>query len=129
MNYSVTRKDNVVVVTVRDVIHQDQIANFKSRLEELIEEGNVWIVLDLSTANYLSSMGVALIVEVKRRTALSGGDLKLACVNKLTQNLLDYTQVNRKIEVFETVDDAVDALKQAMAPHQPQSFTGAEGLS
>jgi anti-anti-sigma regulatory factor len=72
-------------------------------------------VLDMSTADYLSSMGVAMIVEVKRRTSLNGGDLKLACVNKLTKNLLDYTHVNRKIEVYETVGAAVEALKRNMS--------------
>jgi anti-sigma B factor antagonist len=121
MDFSAIEKDNVIVVTVRNVINQDHIAEFKSRLAEYIEKGRVWIVLDLSTANYLSSMGVAQIVEVKNRTSMNGGDLKLACVNKLTQNLLDYTQVNRKIEVFETVDAAVEALKRNMSAVAPTS--------
>jgi anti-sigma B factor antagonist len=118
MDFSATEHDNIVVVTVRNAINQDQIALFKTRLQEIIAQGHVWIVLDMSTADYLSSMGVALIVDVKRRTSSSGGDLKLACVNKLTQNLLDYTQVNRKIEIFETVDGAVAALKSLMAQGQ-----------
>lgn len=111
MNVSIKEIDDIVVVGINDSILQESVALLKTRLNDLIEDGKVWIVLDMSLADYLSSMGVAVMVEIKKCTVQSGGDLKLANVNQLTRNLLEYTHVDKKIEVFETVDKAVESIR------------------
>ncbi len=111
MKLSMRAKDSAVIVTVDSSILQENVPLFRVRLSELIEEGKVRIVLDMSNANYLSSMGVAVIIDVLKRTRAAGGDMNLACVNHLIRHLLEITNVTRKISLFDSVEEAVKALK------------------
>ncbi|MFW6254377.1 MAG: STAS domain-containing protein [Chitinivibrionales bacterium] len=111
MKVTLNEKGQVVVVTVDRSILQENVPLFKIRLSELLEEGKTRIVLDMSSAAYLSSMGVAVIVDIFKRTRKAGGGMNLACVNHLIRHLLDMTNVTRKVSLFDTVDEAVAALQ------------------
>lgn len=101
----------IIVVSPDSSILQENVPLLRSRLRKLVEEdGWKWVVLDLSSANYLSSVGVSVIVETKRRTAEGNGDMALACVNHLIHQLLDMTNVLRRVEVYPTVEEAIDGL-------------------
>jgi anti-anti-sigma factor len=112
MNISIREIEDITVMTVDTSILQESVPLFENRLMELIERGRVWIVLDLSMASYLSSMGVALLVKMKKELTAHGGDCTIANANQLIQNLLDYTLVNRKVSVVDTLENAIDELKR-----------------
>ncbi len=112
MKVALREEGAVTVVSVDSSILQENVPMLRSRLGELIEEGRFWIVIDMSEANYLSSMGVAVIVDAKKQAVEKGGDVNIACVNHLILNLLEITNVTRKIEVFGAIDEAVLAHKK-----------------
>ena len=77
-----------------------------------MEEGKVNIVLDMVASNYISSMCLATIVDVKKRLAELSGDLRLARVNNLVRNLLETTSLIKKIETFDDIDSAVQSFSR-----------------
>jgi len=103
----------VTVISLDSSVLQENVPMFRSRLGELIEEGRIWIVVDMSNANYLSSMGVAVIVEIKKKATCKGGDVLLACPNHLIKNLLEMTNVSRTIHSCESIQEAIEQLKKA----------------
>ena len=98
---------NVSVVFIDGNVLQENVPIFRVKLLELVEEGMVNIVLDMVASNYISSMCLATIVDVKKKLNELSGDLKLARVNKLVRNLLETTSLIKKIETYEDVDAAV----------------------
>ncbi|MBD3391868.1 MAG: STAS domain-containing protein [Chitinivibrionales bacterium] len=112
MRVTISERDAVAVAAVDSSILQENVPMLRARLSQLLEENRRWIVIDLSKANYLSSMGVAVIVDVKLKANKANGDVKLACVNQLIRSLLDITNVTRKMDIFSTVDEAIEAVKK-----------------
>jgi anti-sigma B factor antagonist len=115
MKVTLREYDMVTVVSFDSSILQENVPMLRARLGELVEEGRLWIVIDMSQANYLSSMGVAVLVDAKKRAAERGGDVNLACVNHLIANLLEITNVTRKIAMHNTIEEAVEAHKKSAA--------------
>jgi|GEM_PF-761518 len=115
MRVTISEKEAVAVAAVDSSVLQENVPMLRSRLNQLLEENHRWIVIDLSKANYLSSMGVAVIVDIKLKSNRVNGDVKLACVNQLIRSLLDITNVSRRMDIFPTVDDAIAAIKKEIA--------------
>ncbi len=112
MKIKISQKDNVLIVSVDSSVLQEHIPLFKERLNELVNKDACWIVFDLMEADYLSSLGISVLLSAKTKTKKLGGDIVLANVNRLIVNLLKLTNLIDKVEIFEDVDKGVDALKK-----------------
>jgi anti-sigma B factor antagonist len=109
MKVGIREEGPAVVVRVDGSILQENVPLLRERLSQLIEDGQISIVIDMSDANYLSSLGVAVIVDARNRAMKQQGDVKLACVNRLVKNLLDITNLSRQIKAYDTVEEAVSS--------------------
>lgn len=105
-------KESIVVVSVDDSVLQEHIPMFKERLNNIIEDNKYWIVLDLSEAKYISSMGISVVLHIKKKAKESGGDVILSNVNHLIMNLFEVTELIKALEIFPNIDDAIDMLKK-----------------
>jgi anti-anti-sigma factor len=119
MRVAINEMESIAVASVDSSILQENVPMLRDRLAQLLDEKHVWIVMDLSKANYLSSMGVAVIVDLKLKANKAGGDVKLACVNQLIRSLLDITNVSRRMEIFVTVENALTAIKKEIEQKDP----------
>ena len=112
MKMSIHAENDLVVVTIDGNVMQEYVAVFKTRLEDLISTGKTRIILDMKDASYMSSMCLAVIVDAKNKSQAAGGDVKIASANKLVANLLEITNLTRKIQLFDTVEKAREAFGQ-----------------
>jgi anti-sigma B factor antagonist len=101
--------NDIAVLTIEGNVMQEYVSVFQSRLSDLIERGKVKIVINMSEASYISSLCLAVIVEAQNRTTAAGGGIKISSANKLVTNLLEITNLNKKIPLFSTADEAVAA--------------------
>jgi anti-anti-sigma factor len=104
-------KDPVVIVSVDGSILQEHIQIFRDRLEYLLESKKYWIVIDMYDAEYLSSMGLSIILDVKKRLNENRGEVVFANVNYLIKNLFCVTELLKKLDIFDSVESAVKFLK------------------
>jgi anti-sigma B factor antagonist len=107
MKIKIQEIKQITVVLLEGNIMQEDVAIFRSRLEDLVRSGRIKIILDLNGVNFLSSMCLAVIVETKNQLAGKQGDIKLASVNFLVKNLFDLTRLSDKFEMFNTVEEAM----------------------
>lgn len=111
MNFKVIERGDVVEVVIDGNILQENVDLLKGRFYDLIENGKVKIVLNMAQSNYVSSLCLAIIVDAKNRLTQMKGDLKIANVNRLVRNLLEITNLVKKIDLFDNVDDAIASFK------------------
>jgi anti-sigma B factor antagonist len=109
MKIKIQEKETVVVVSPEGNIMQEDVTIFRSRLEDLIHKGRIKIVLDMSGVIYLSSMCLAVIIDIRNKLGAKHGDLKLASANSLIKNLFEITRLIRKIAIHATLEDAIAA--------------------
>jgi anti-anti-sigma factor len=62
-------------------------------------------------AEYLSSMGLSIILDVKKRLNENRGEVVFANVNYLIKNLFCVTELLKKLDIFDSVESAVKFLK------------------
>ncbi len=106
MNIRTNERNGVVEVLIEGNILQENVERLRSKLDELIEAGKVHIILNMGQSNYVSSLCLAVMVDAKNRLVKSNGDLKVANVSRLIRNLLEITNLVKKIELFDDVEEA-----------------------
>lgn len=112
MKIRIREIDDVTEMALDGNVVQENVDLFRNRVDDLIDNGKVRIVLNLVSANYISSLCLSVIVDAKNRLTLAGGDIKVAYVNRLIRNLFEITNLNKKIEIFDTVEDAAKSFPQ-----------------
>lgn len=86
---------------------------FRDALESLFAEGRYRIVLDMSQLEYLSSPGLRVLIEGRKRardlklTDLEGGDIRIAAMPQRIKEVFDLTGFTALFEIYPNVLDAV----------------------
>lgn len=111
MKIKIQDKKQITVVSLEGNIMQEDVAIFRSRLDDLVQSGKIKIILDMNGVNFLSSVFLAVIVETKNQLMEKQGDIKLASVNFLIRNLFDLTRLSDKFEIFNSVEEAILGFK------------------
>ena len=82
-------------------------------LEEILQEGGLWVIFDLSGVTYIDSGGIGTVVRCLLKLRKLGGTLRLAGVNGMVAGVLKLTQIDRNFEIFPTAEEAVQGLPLA----------------
>ncbi|MCX6826077.1 MAG: STAS domain-containing protein [candidate division Zixibacteria bacterium] len=81
---------------------------FHGRLHEIVKGGKKHVVIDLAKVEWMSSVGLGMLISALTTLKNNQGELKLASVTKSIQSLLTIT---RLITIFETYDSIEQAIK------------------
>ena len=111
MKIKIQEKGTATILSLDGNIMQEDVTMLRNRLEDLMHSGKIRIILDMHGVSYLSSMCLAVIIDVKNRLGAEAGDLKLAEVNQLIKNLFEMTRLIKKIEIYATIEKACDAFE------------------
>lgn len=106
---------DIVEVVIEGNVLQENVSYMKTRLLDLINDGKIKIILNMEATEYISSLCLAVLIDSKNRLTLAKGDIKIAYVNRLVKNLMEITNLVRKIDIFDSVDDALSSFKKETA--------------
>jgi len=73
---------------------------------------SICVLVDLSKVNYISSIGIPLLVNSAKSIARQGGKMALLHPQKAVENVLELTGIPLMIPVYENMDTAVSELKK-----------------
>ena len=82
-------------------------------LDELVKNGNIWVVFDLSGVTYIDSAGIGTVVRGLIKLKKLGGTLRLSGVKGMVGGVLKLTQIDRTFEIFTTAEEAAQGLPLA----------------
>jgi len=102
-------KENVVVITIRGRVQQNDSAELEKSLEEALNEGKHKIVVDLIGVQHICSTALGVLVSMKRRLRRNNGDIKIAVSEGDVKNLLQITMLDRVFDLHDSQDAAVQA--------------------
>ena len=99
---------NVMVIHSPEELGVDQADLFQAYLTGQ-ERNN--IVLDLDNTESLDSAGLKALLDVQEKLREQQGDLKIATTNAINRKILEITRLDRQLEVFDSVIDAVKTFR------------------
>ena len=73
---------------------------------------NVCVLVDLSKVNYISSIGIPLLVNSAKSLARQGGKMALLHPQKSVENVLEVTGIPLIIPIYQNLNIAVSELKK-----------------
>ncbi|MEW6357533.1 MAG: anti-sigma factor antagonist [Planctomycetota bacterium] len=115
---SVQRRDigKISVLSLQGEIGIEEIPGLRTRFDDLVDAGRVWIVLDMEETTYLGSSGLGLLLALYSRVKELNGEIKLAAPNQLTRDAMHFFGLIPILEVHDTVDAAVAAFPEELRP-------------
>jgi anti-sigma B factor antagonist len=107
---TVGKNDDIVSVVVSGRLDEENCHYLFDCIEQLIEEGRSKVILDCARLEYVSSMGLGMLVRVHARMSKHGGDVKLAALQSTIVSMFSLVGLNRLFHIYPTVEDAITAL-------------------
>ena len=79
---------------------------FHGKLHELVNDGKKKIIIDLAKVEWMSSIGLGMLISALTTMKNNKGELRLACVTNI-QTLLTITRLITIFQTFDTVEEAI----------------------
>lgn len=101
----------VLVAHTPDEFTEDTSEYFVEALRNSVEAGHVQVVLQMDRTEGIDSVGLASLLDIRDLLREAGGNVKLCGLDESCRKVLAITRLDRKIEVFESVIDAVSSFR------------------
>ena len=99
--------DSLMVVEVRGRITLGpETETLRAKLKQLIESGQLRIILNLAEVTYIDSVGLSTLVAGYTSARRAGGDLKLLHLPRGVHQLLQITRLSTVFEIYENLEAA-----------------------
>jgi anti-anti-sigma factor len=100
-------QDGIVVISIIGTLVSGNFKEFQKILADLDNQGKINVVLDMQKCTYITSMNLSAILSFKKKFIAKGGDLKLAQINTLINDLFEKINLKRVLNVYDTVESAI----------------------
>ncbi|MFH0919672.1 MAG: STAS domain-containing protein [Fibrobacterota bacterium] len=107
MNIKTWEVKDVSVLSIEGGLMQEAADNFLLALIGLLDNGKVRAIVDFRDCSYITSPNLSALFQYKKMFVEKGGDIKVACINSAIRSLFEKTNLDKIIEVFESIDSAV----------------------
>jgi len=99
---------DVTVLTLQGALAlEDGDTPLRDRVDGLVAQGRVKIVLDMRDVTRLDSFGIGLLVSKYLSVHNRGGELKLLHVTPRAAHLLEVTKLSSVFAIFESENEAI----------------------
>jgi anti-sigma B factor antagonist len=99
----------LVVVAVGGEVDVATAPSLRTLLVDLIAEGKINLLVDLTAVDFLDSTGLGVLVSTVKRVRTDGGDLTLVCANHHILKVLEITGLTSVFAIYETLDAALSS--------------------
>ena len=103
--------EDVVVLKLQGLVDSGTSQLMEGRLNDLISDGNVKIVVDLDLVDYISSAGWGIFVGEIKGVRESDGDIKLASMRPDVREVFDLLEFNTLLTPYDSRGDALAAFE------------------
>lgn len=98
--------DGCTVVAVRGEVDLATAPALKNRLLELVADGRIEIVVDLTNTEFLDSTGLGAVVAAYKRVRAHEGHLRLVATSARVKRVFEITNLDRVVPICTTVEEA-----------------------
>ena len=106
-----SREDgDITILTVTgDLVICEPETTFKKTVTQLLEEGRVNLLVDLSNVGFLDSSGLGALVRALTQSQKEGGQTKLLNAGPQVRKLLQMTKLDSVFELHSDLEAAVSS--------------------
>ncbi|HEY3274948.1 MAG TPA: STAS domain-containing protein [Methanocella sp.] len=98
---------NITIVLLDGKIDSSSSLDMEKKINELIDRGNKYLVVNLAGIEYISSSGLRVMLSSLKRLKKVQGDLKVTCTRPLVRNVFDMAGFTQIFEFYDREEDAL----------------------
>ena len=91
------------------LVFDDGDALLRERVDALVAQGHVQLVIDFTDLDYVDSAGIGVLIAKYLSVRRKGGDLKLLRLSSRTHHALEISHLLTVFETFESEEEAVQS--------------------
>ena len=103
----------VTVLRLQGDIDDEGVGALRVSLLECLRERRCRVVVNLSDVQYLSYLGIGILIERLRQLHKQGGDLKIVGANVYAQRIFRMAGVSAILRTYESEASAIQGMRQA----------------
>jgi anti-anti-sigma factor len=107
VDIQVSGHDQITLVQVHGRIDSMTANQLGEALTREIDGGNIHVVLDLSSVDYMSSAGLREIVTALKKAKRAAGDVRLAQPSDRVREVLEMAGLDTIFRIFSSQSDAI----------------------
>jgi len=99
---------NEVILALQGDVDLYTAPELKAELIRLIETGTTRIVVDLTSATFIDSTTLGVLLGALKRLRPAGGELSIVCPDPNIRKIFQITLLDRVFSIFETRENALN---------------------
>jgi anti-anti-sigma factor len=103
---------NIWLIKLSGALDIHGVSDVELEFVRLCTGENVCVLVDLSKVNYISSIGIPLLINSAKSLARQGGKMALLNPQKSVENVLELTGIPLIIPIYQNLNAAVSELKK-----------------
>ena len=107
MKTEIKHEDNISIVTVNGEVDALAAPDLARAIVDEIAEGHVYLVIDLTGVEFVSTAGLQILFDAVRETRAQGGDLQVVSINPEIDNVLKMSGFHNVARVVTSDADAL----------------------
>ncbi len=104
----------ILLVDLKGKIDTRTAGDFNLFMDELIGSGSYFLILQAQRLDYISSAGIASIIQLWKRLKYHRGATAIVAPSEEVEMLFSFTGLNRHIPLFKKMDEAANWLTKQM---------------
>lgn len=107
LKHEISREDGVFVLRVQeDNLDAITVPEARPLIDQLLDQGALKVVFDISGVKTIDSSGVAIIVSLFKRLRAIGGSVRVAGVQGQPKEIFHFLRLDQALPIFATADEA-----------------------
>jgi anti-sigma B factor antagonist len=107
MKTEIKHEDNISIVAVSGEVDALAAPDLARAIVDEIAEGHVYLVIDLTGVEFVSTAGLQILFDAVRETRAQGGDLQVVSINPEIDTVLKMSGFHNVARVFTSDADAL----------------------
>lgn len=107
MNIDTRNQEDIMVISLKGRLDTDAASETQTRLLELLDDGRDKILIDLMTMDYISSVGLRVLLVIAKKLSQKGSALRVCHLNDTVRNVFEISGFEKLIRVFDNEQEAM----------------------
>lgn len=104
---------NVNLISIGGSLDAYSANDVESKLNSLIDAGQVRLVVSLDKLEYMSSSGLRVLLATLKKVRKQQGDIRLACLKPNIKEVFDISGFNQLFNISDTEETAIASFAEA----------------
>ena len=101
-----SHQEGCTVLSVSGEVDLATAPRLREALTNLVAEGELRLVVDLTSTEFLDSTGLGALVTGLKRIRAKGGEMRVVCTSPRVCKVFEITSLDRVLPLFESVEEA-----------------------